>query len=184
MYTGDISVVAPFALSGICLECGGQVRYEIHITSTSVLSQVNNLINQHQQTQFIGQWLLLVEWEDIPNIHNNSVSLFLCRITVDIYSVLQTNTFQGILVTDFERSYAVFTYYCEDLEFSSDSFVGFQVSDDFFYFHETSFTNNVLSIACLNVPDSPWVNIVYGTTASGKFIETFMMESACNEFWC
>lgn len=69
-----------------------------------------------------------------------------------------------------ERSYAVFTYYCGDLEFSGDAFIGVHIVDESSVIHEVSFSGNPQSVACLNIPDSPWVNIVYGISGSGMFL--------------
>ena len=82
------------------------------------------------------------------------------------YYLTQANIFQGILVTDFERSYAVFTYYCGDLEYSSpDIAIGFSV-EDFAVLYEPN--GSPESIDCINLPNSSWVNIVYGISESGK----------------
>ena len=78
-FDGGLSLVAPYFLSAICLSCGGQVYFEVHNsnTSMSLISKVNDLVNQHLQTNFEGQWLLASMWEDIrpyPYVEN-SVSL-------------------------------------------------------------------------------------------------------------
>ena len=85
-----------------------------------------------------------------------------------MFTLLQTNTFQGVLVTDFERSYAIYTYFCGDLGFSGNVTIGFATGDGMFADHESTLSGNAQSIACLNIPDSPWVNIVYGISSSGK----------------
>ena len=69
-------------------------------------------------------------------------------------------------MTDFERSYAVFTYYCGDLGFSNDASIGFSTGDGVYANHEATLNN---SIACLNAPASPWVNVVYEISPSSKF---------------
>ena len=60
----------------------------------------------------------------------------------------------------------MFTYYCGDLDFSGD-FIGFITGDGISVVHEASFSGTAQSIACLNVPNSPWVNVVYGISGSG-----------------
>ena len=83
----------------------------------------------------------------------------------------QTNTFQGMLITDSANSYAVFTYYCGDLNYPTfmhyypPSAIGFSTEDGLHAVHEATFRSN---IACLNHPTSPWVNIVYELTDNGK----------------
>ena len=63
----DVSLVAPF-FADIDITGGGQIRYEIHTDSTSqsILSQVNSVINDHAQTVFSGEWLLVASWENVP----------------------------------------------------------------------------------------------------------------------
>ena len=52
--------MAPF-FTDIDITLGGQINYEIHTvtTSQSILSEVNSLINEHTQTEFNGEWLLV-----------------------------------------------------------------------------------------------------------------------------
>ena len=79
--------------------------------------------------------------------------------------MLQRNTFQGIIVTNFTRSFAVFIYYCGDLTFSSGATI---TPDGLFANHPATFSGSAQSIACMNSPASPWVNVVYEITTSGK----------------
>ena len=81
----------------------------------------------------------------------------------------QTNTFQGIIVTDFTRSFSVFTYFCGDLSYSNGATIGFTTADGFFANHPASLRSSSQSIGCLNSPASPWVNVVYEITKSGKY---------------
>ena len=65
---GRYSLVAPF-FTDIDIGSGvGQVRYEIHTTTTSeyLLSNVSKLINEHTGMEFSGEWLLIAEWRDAP----------------------------------------------------------------------------------------------------------------------
>ena len=81
---------------------------------------------------------------------------------------LQTNTFQGILATDFVRSFAVFTYKCGDLSYSAYTFIGVNSEDGLYAIHPASDRWNAMAIACLNYPGNPWVNVVHELTAAGK----------------
>ena len=63
----------------------------------------------------------------------------------------------------------MFTYYCGDLDFSGD-FIGYVTGDGISVVHEASLSGTAQSIACLNVPNSPWVNVVYGISGSGMHI--------------
>jgi hypothetical protein len=141
------SLVAPF-FTDINIASGiGQISYEVHndSTSQSLLSSVDSVINNNIQTNFHGEWLLVAKWDNVPHISGGN----------------NTNTFQGILVTDFSRSFAVFTYKCGDLTFSGGATIGFATEDGLFANHIATIRGSAQSIACLNMPSSPWVNVVY-----------------------
>ena len=87
-----------------------------------------------------------------------------CNILYDNFP--QTNTFQGILATDFSRSFAVFTYYCGDLDFSNGANIGFVTTDGLFANHKATLRGEPMYVACLNYPVSPWVNVVYEITGN------------------
>ena len=58
-------IVAPF-WSDIDISTGvGSVSYEVH-TASDVLDWVSNVVSQHQQTNFIGRWMILAEWRNVP----------------------------------------------------------------------------------------------------------------------
>ena len=94
-------------------------------------------------------WWFSVTYE----VHNGLV------IFVFFFS-FQTNTFQGMLVTDFNRSYAIFISRCGDLTFSAPGKIGFS----HFYFNfllGASTREEPHLIACINEPVSPWVNLAW-----------------------
>ena len=66
--SGLHSIVAPFFTDTDISGGVGRIRYEIHTNATSqhLLSNVNNLINEHMGTEFSGEWLLIAEWNDVP----------------------------------------------------------------------------------------------------------------------
>ena len=74
------------------------------------------------------------------------------------------------MVTDFTRSFAVFTYFCGDLNYSNGATIGFVTPDGLFANHPATFSGSAQSIACSNLPNTPWVNVVYliTTVQSGK----------------
>lgn len=57
----------------------------------------------------------------------------------DTYNSLQTNTFQGVIITDTFRTYYVFTYVCGEMEWSGlgseTAIVGFNSNADYFDNH-------------------------------------------------
>ena len=87
---------------------------------------------------------------------------------------LQNNTFQGALVTDGTDSYAVFTYRCGDLQwttYTSQIIIGrFYVGIGFYgsnfpQVHRILNSRNVTQeVACANYPNL-WNNLVYHLTA-------------------
>ena len=81
----------------------------------------------------------------------------------DFLSLLQTNTYQGLVITDFNSSYAVFIYKCYDLEFSGSAAIGFTAGNVLFSNHRIS-GYRAKNVACINYPESSWVNLVYKLT--------------------
>lgn len=77
-------------------------------------------------------------------------------------SLTQTNSFQGILVTDGYQSYTIFLYRCGELEWPGDSTIGFIANEEFYYNHRLSGTREANDIACLNInTGTPWTTLVY-----------------------
>ena len=80
------------------------------------------------------------------------------------YFLLQTNTFQGIVVTDLSESYAVYIYNCHDMQFSGSASIGFTSHTyELFANHRLS-GYNARNIGCVNSGQSDWVNLVYKLT--------------------
>ena len=77
---------------------------------------------------------------------------------------MQTNTFQGIVVTDFSVSYAVFIYKCQDMQFSGSAAIGFTSRDYKLYANHRLSGYSARSIGCVNSGQSDWVNLVYKLT--------------------
>ena len=73
-----------------------------------------------------------------------------------------------MIVTDFSRSFSVFTYFCGDLSYSNGATIGFTTTDGLFANHPATLRNSAQDIACLNSPATPWVNVVYEIAAPGK----------------
>ena len=77
--------------------------------------------------------------------------------------LLQTNSFQAILTTDGNSSYAIFTYECGSMGWSRDSTIGFNAAGSIFANHPLS-GRNARSVACSNAPASNWTNLIYNLT--------------------
>lgn len=76
---------------------------------------------------------------------------------------LQTNTFQALVVTDGLRSYAVFTYKCNLLQWSGSNqhaVIGYNMRGRFMNQPLSGF-GQVVNVACVNNPATPWSNLVY-----------------------
>ena len=81
-----------------------------------------------------------------------------------MFSSPQTNTFQGIITTDYMRSFAVFSYKCGDIGYSNLATIGFTAGDVLFANHPLTLRRRAQDIACINSPESEWVNVVYELT--------------------
>ena len=112
--------------------------------------------------------MLVATWDRVPPLGDNSIVSNVVYSNCFSLFRLQTNTFQGILVTDYSRSFAVFTYNCGDLEFSNRATIGFSSGDGLFANHPATQRGSAQSIACLNQPVTPWVNVVYELTREGE----------------
>ena len=77
----------------------------------------------------------------------------------------QTNTFQGIITTDYMRSFAVFSYKCGDIEYPNSATIGFTAGDVLYANHPLTLRGRAQDIACINSPESEWVNVVYELTS-------------------
>ena len=71
------------------------------------------------------------------------------------------------MVTDYSRSFAVFTYHCGDLVDSFGLSIGFAAPGGLFANHPALLGHSPESIACLNEPASPWFNVAYQISGAG-----------------
>lgn len=79
-----------------------------------------------------------------------------------MFFCMQTSSFQVVLASSTDTSYAVFTYKCGLLNwFEYGASIGYSAGEDFYTNHNLSRQANVNDIACLNEPSSPWSNVVY-----------------------
>ena len=60
--------IAPFAADGDTSSGRGEVSYEIHTLAagSEFLSKVNRFIRQEKLNRFGGNWMLVVDWNQIP----------------------------------------------------------------------------------------------------------------------
>ena len=61
-------IVSPY-WSDISTQFEGSISYEIHTNQTSLtlLHRVSKYIQQEEQNEFIGTWMLVAEWNSVPS---------------------------------------------------------------------------------------------------------------------
>ena len=67
-------IVSPFWTDNNILY-GREISYEVHTPSTGLLSHVSIYIRQLLDTDFVGTWMLVAEWEDVHEQSPTTVSL-------------------------------------------------------------------------------------------------------------
>ena len=139
-----------------------------------MLNSVDSIINSYQHKNFSGEWLVVASWENLQSPTSNNVNR---QYTDTIFNQnipflsKQNNIFQGILVTDFVTSYVVATYKCGDLTHSDPGDVYYTYpSLNLTDFHDSTYREDSYRLACLNEPESPWVNLVIELTLQSKCI--------------
>ena len=91
----SISVVAPF-FADIDISRGiGEINYEIHtdVTSQSIISRIDSLISEHMQIEFNGKWLLVAQWDGVPQFGGdvNIVSMFILYIMSIVFICIESS---------------------------------------------------------------------------------------------
>ena len=73
VYSG---VVAPFL--SVNDPSSGEISYEVHEGNISehIFYRVNMIINEHEHTNFSGNWLLVATWNNVKDLSNNYVSVY------------------------------------------------------------------------------------------------------------
>ena len=82
-------------------------------------------------------------------------------VIITLYILLQTNTYQGIVITNGQQSYALFVYQCNRMGWSGNATIGFSAAGNFYQDHLLSGTPNAKRVACMNLTSSMRSNIVY-----------------------
>ena len=67
----DAYLVAPYWASNDISNRVGNISYEVH-SSTDYVIQVSTFISQQQQVQFNGSWMLLAEWNNVPQFNGSN----------------------------------------------------------------------------------------------------------------
>ena len=171
----------------------GEIWYETHragqsSTSDTLLGRVSNLVRSEQGVpSFQGTWMLVATWNStVPFAGSGSVVSvsfnFIClKLEYDSLALLafykslsltQTNTFQGIVITDGNKTYAVYTYRCDDIQWSDGSVVGFNAGGSYYANHPLSDSLFARDIDCVHSPGSEWNNVIYDVNPNGTSIYT------------
>ncbi|CAI8026301.1 Deleted in malignant brain tumors 1 protein [Geodia barretti] len=100
---------------------GGSVSYEVHEGDSPLLRRVSCSISSREDFGFSGTWMLVVYWFNVP-----------------LFDTTMTSTYQGILITDGNDSYAVFIYVCEGLAVDASARIGYYLSPEAFTEHRLS----------------------------------------------
>ena len=89
--------------------------------------------------------------------------------------ILQENTFQAILITDGTYSYTIFIYQCGLMGWDNGATIGFNAAGEMFANHDPSTSE----VACLNIPSTPWSNVIFRLSANSSEAPPPCMSSQC-----
>ena len=84
--------------------------------------------------------------------------------------ILQKNSFQVVLASNNQTSFAIYTYKCGMLNWVKNrASIGYSAGKDSFFNHPLSKRLNINDIACLNKQITPWSNVAFNSE-KGKYI--------------
>ena len=86
-----------------------------------------------------------------------------------VHTHLQVNTFQGIVTTDGNLTYAVFIHRCNCIQWGDSAVAGYNLNGAYSKNFALSGQPDVVDIDCLNY--TGWTNIVYNLTVSTDEIQ-------------
>ena len=69
---GPEYLVAPFWADVDIEEGVGNISYQIYSTGSPLLDTVNTIISDEENINFIGHWMLVAEWDDVPPYPNRT----------------------------------------------------------------------------------------------------------------
>ena len=68
----SLYLVAPF-LAYIDIGNGiGNISYQVYSNGSPLLDTVNSIISNEETTNFIGHWMLVAEWNSVPEYYTGS----------------------------------------------------------------------------------------------------------------
>ena len=82
----------------------------------------------------------------------------------------QHNTFQAVIITNGTKTYAVFTYHCDDINWvnGNNTVIGFNAGGTSYDNHPLSAGPDAGNIDCESYPPSLWNNVVYDVNPLGS----------------
>lgn len=100
-------------------------------------------------------------------------------INLSLVYVPQTNTYEGIVITNGQQSYALFTYQCGRMEWSGGATIGFNAAGNFYRNHHFSGAN-ARNIACIKTPVT---NLIYQLSKFSMFSKFCKLNSGGGGVW-
>ena len=85
--------------------------------------------------------------------------------------MLQSNTFQGILITNGTKSYSIFTYVCDMTEWSDEATIGFNAGLSSNNLHFLSGTLQASAIDCVHQQNGSNINNVIFDLVPGELMQ-------------
>lgn len=78
------------------------------------------------------------------------------------HSFAQNNTYQGLIITNGTKTYAVFTYQCGYLNWAGEATIGFNAAAEYYANHPLASLTTSNLIACVHTGvGSDWNNVIY-----------------------
>jgi fibulin 1/2 len=154
--------VAPF-WSDNDIRTYGSVCYEVFDQSSDslIIEDVSEYISDQTGSDFEGTWMLLAEWNEVhPYPHGSSWDWW-----ADDWEnfTSKQNTYQAVLITNGFVSYSIFTYHCQNLQWSGywrHATIGYNAGGEYYYNHPLTGLPQVNNIACLNQPADSYYNLL------------------------
>ena len=102
-------------------------------------------------------------------LHGSRVNGMYIIIKLFAY-IVQHNTFQAVVITNGTKTYTVFTYHCDDINWANgnSTVIGFNAGGTSYENHPFSGTPDASDIDCESYPPSLWNNLVYDVNPLGS----------------
>lgn len=64
-------LIAPYWVNSD-IRLSGRISYEVHTSMTGLMSQVNNFIQQEDDEEFVGTWMMVATFSEVPQLDSTS----------------------------------------------------------------------------------------------------------------